>query len=412
MTMRSDSQIHRDVLHELVSDPRVAATTIGVAVGDGVVTLTGNVGRYLERRAAQEAARRVRGVLDVANDIEVRAPGAGAPTDAEIAQAVRQALEWDVLAPAGYDPLKGWTLMSVSEEAMSQGVARGAQPDVGGAAPRSPSRTVQDWPALCRAVDATIESLRDEVIGIAQELIRIPSVNHPPTGEEEACQRAVAAHLRSAGLRPEIYALDDVPGLAAHPAFWPGRDYRGRPNVVARRPGQGGGRSLVLSGHIDTVPLGTQPWQHDPFGAELAAGRLYGLGAYDMKGGVAAILGVMRALAALAVPLQGDVIAETVVDEEFGGVNGTLAGRVRGDNGDALVIPEPSNLVIHNGVRGGHVAQLRLVGREGIFSARWSRERRSGSSPICCSGWIASVPVAARTVPSGSPAHPIRCRCG
>jgi acetylornithine deacetylase len=123
----------------------------------------------------------------------------------------------------------------------------------------------------------------------------------------------------------------------------------------------------VLSGHVDTVPLGTEPWQRDPFGAEISAGRLYGLGAYDMKGGVATILGTMRALQALNVPLRGDVIAETVVDEEFGGVNGTLAGRVRGDNGDAMVIPEPSGLAIHNGVRGGRVAHIRLAGPEGIF---------------------------------------------
>jgi acetylornithine deacetylase len=178
---------------------------------------------------------------------------------------------------------------------------------------------------------------------------------------------AVASHLERIGLQPDIYALDDVAGLKDHPAYWPGRDYTARPNVVARRPGRGGGRSLVLSGHVDTVPLGTQPWCHDPFGGELDAGRLYGLGAYDMKGGLATILGVMRTLQLLDVPLRGDVIAESVVDEEFGGVNGTLAGRVRGDNGDAMVIPEPSGLTIHNGVRGGRVAHIRLVGHEGIF---------------------------------------------
>ena len=98
--MRSDTQIHRDVLHELAADPRIVATAIGVAVEDGVVTLTGNVGSYAERLAAKEAAHRVRGVLDVANDVEVRPAGVGAPTDAEIAHAVRQALEWDVLVPA------------------------------------------------------------------------------------------------------------------------------------------------------------------------------------------------------------------------------------------------------------------------------------------------------------------------
>lgn len=211
-------------------------------------------------------------------------------------------------------------------------------------------------------------SLRDYLIDATRELVRVPSINHPPTGEEYTCQMIVARHLADMGLTPEVYYLDNVPGLSAHPSYWPGRDYSNRPNVVVRRPGSGGGRSLVLSGHIDTVPLGTQPWRHDPFGAEIEDGRLYGLGAYDMKSGCALILGVLRTLQELGVQLKGTLIAETVVDEEFGGVNGTLAGRVRGDNGDAMIITEPSGLsVINNGNRGGRVAHLTLSGPEGII---------------------------------------------
>jgi acetylornithine deacetylase len=76
----------------------------------------------------------------------------------------------------------------------------------------------------------------------------------------------------------------------------------------------------------------------------------------------------MRTLQELGITLKGDLIGETVVDEEFGGVNGTLAGRVRGDNGDAMIITEPSGLlVINNGNRGGRVAQLTLSGPEGII---------------------------------------------
>lgn len=212
-----------------------------------------------------------------------------------------------------------------------------------------------------------VESLRDYLIATAQELVRIPSVNHPPTGDEYACQMTVARHFQDMQLAPEVYSLDDVPGLKEHPSFWPGRDYSNRPNVVARRRGNGGGPSLVLSGHIDTVPLGLQPWTRDPFGGEIEDGRLYGLGAYDMKGGVVAILGVMRTLQELNVTLKGDLIGETVVDEEFGGVNGTIAGRVRGDNGGAMVITEPSGLDIFNGGRGGRVAYITLSGAEGII---------------------------------------------
>jgi acetylornithine deacetylase len=213
-----------------------------------------------------------------------------------------------------------------------------------------------------------VESLRDYLVTTTQELVRIPSINHPPTGEEYSCQMVVARHLREMGLAPEVYYIDQVPGLREHASYWPGRFYNDRPNVVARRDGTAGGRSLVLSGHIDTVPLGTQPWRRNPFGGEIENGRLYGLGAYDMKSGCVLILGVMRTLQELGITLKGTLIGETVVDEEFGGVNGTLAGRVRGDNGDAVIITEPSGLkVINNGNRGGRVAHITLAGAEGII---------------------------------------------
>jgi len=97
--MKSDSQIQQDVLRELGWDPRVEETEVGVEVDRGVVTLTGTVSSWAKRAAAQEAAHRVAGVLDVANDIEVKLPGHLVRTDTEIAQAVRRALEWDALVP-------------------------------------------------------------------------------------------------------------------------------------------------------------------------------------------------------------------------------------------------------------------------------------------------------------------------
>jgi osmotically-inducible protein OsmY len=96
---KTDTQIHRDVLEELRWDSRVDETEVGVEVDAGVVTLTGTVTSWAKRVAAQEAARRVIGVLDVANDIKVKVPGGLARNDTEIAQAVRRALEWDVYVP-------------------------------------------------------------------------------------------------------------------------------------------------------------------------------------------------------------------------------------------------------------------------------------------------------------------------
>ena len=99
-TKKTDTQIHRDVLDELRWDSRVDETEVGVEVDAGVVTLTGTVTSWAKREAAQEAARRVIGVLDVANDIKVKIPGGLSRNDTEIAQAVRRALDWDVYVPA------------------------------------------------------------------------------------------------------------------------------------------------------------------------------------------------------------------------------------------------------------------------------------------------------------------------
>jgi osmotically-inducible protein OsmY len=96
---KTDTKIHHDVLEELKWDSRVDETEVGIEVDSGVVTLTGTVSSWAKRRAAQEAARRVIGVLDVANDIKIKVPGGSTRTDTEIAQAVRRALEWDVFVP-------------------------------------------------------------------------------------------------------------------------------------------------------------------------------------------------------------------------------------------------------------------------------------------------------------------------
>jgi osmotically-inducible protein OsmY len=96
---KTDTQIHHDVLEELKWDPRVEEREVGIQVDKGVVTLTGTVTSWAKRLAAQDAARRVIGVLDVANDIKIKAPGGLTRTDTEIAQAVRRALEWDVFVP-------------------------------------------------------------------------------------------------------------------------------------------------------------------------------------------------------------------------------------------------------------------------------------------------------------------------
>jgi acetylornithine deacetylase len=212
---------------------------------------------------------------------------------------------------------------------------------------------------------------RERLVEIARDLVRIPSENHPPDGDELACQAHVAGFLRRLDFEVESYALSDVPGLETHSLFWPGRDYRHRPNVAGRLrgSGRGAGRSLILSGHIDTVPRGTQEWTRDPFGGEVAEGRLYGRGSNDMKAGIAAMLFIAEAFRDLDLRPEADLLIETVCDEEFGGVNGTIAGRLKGYTADAAVIPEPTFLRICPAHRGGRIAHLTFRAPGGILSS-------------------------------------------
>jgi osmotically-inducible protein OsmY len=113
-TVRSDEEIQRDALEELKWDARVQPNEIGVAVKDGVVTLTGWVDSYIKKWAAEEATLRMRGVKAVANDIEVRLPIDTERTDADIAAAAVRALQWDALIPPEKVKVtvsKGWVTL-------------------------------------------------------------------------------------------------------------------------------------------------------------------------------------------------------------------------------------------------------------------------------------------------------------
>jgi acetylornithine deacetylase len=214
---------------------------------------------------------------------------------------------------------------------------------------------------------AAVEERKDRLISIAQQLVRTRSENTPPTGAEEGCQRWMAEQLQFAGLNPTLYYVDDVRGLRQHPLFHGLRDYSNRPNLEVRVKGSGNGRSLLLSGHIDTVPGGTQEWTADPFSGIVADKRLFGRGSNDMKAGIAMNLFVVECLQSMGVKLSGDLLFESVIDEEFGGCNGTLAGRVRGFNADAAVLSEPSSLRICAAQRGGRTAHITFRAPGGVL---------------------------------------------
>jgi len=119
MIYKSDEAIKSEVLFQLSWDSRIEMPELGVAVKKGVVTLTGTVANYSKKLAAQQAAHRAPGVLDVVNDIEVVVPGSFRREDTEIAQAIRHALEWNVLLPSDQihsTVMDGWVTLEGNVE--------------------------------------------------------------------------------------------------------------------------------------------------------------------------------------------------------------------------------------------------------------------------------------------------------
>lgn len=213
-------------------------------------------------------------------------------------------------------------------------------------------------------IETWLAEHRDSLIELVRELVSFRSENRPPGGDEGPCQRFVAAYLSGLNLTPDVFRPDEVRQAVTHPAWWPGRDYSDRPNVVARLNGNGTGRSLLFSGHVDVVPALGQG-SHGFWAGDVADGYLYGRGALDMKSGIACYLHTLRCLIECEVRLAGDVIVETTVDEEFGGANGTLACRLRGYNADGAILPEPTGLAVCHATRGGIQYRLHAEGGTG-----------------------------------------------
>lgn len=214
-----------------------------------------------------------------------------------------------------------------------------------------------------------IEGSKEELISVVQDLIEIPTENRPPEGNEKIAQEYLKEIFDSIRVENKLIDLDKVPGLTEHNAFHPGRNYKDRPNLVARYPGKKGGKSLLFSGHIDTMPVGDAVWEHNPFAGEIKGNKLYGRGSYDMKGGMGSMVMAVESIASLGIEIKGDLLFESVVDEEHAGCNGTLANRLIGHNADAAVLAEPSNLAIYPAHKGFRIVHLIVEGNSGMSFA-------------------------------------------
>jgi len=252
-----------------------------------------------------------------------------------------------------------------------------------------------------------IEEKKEEIIELLRTLIRIPSL----TGEEGAAQEFFAHYLKNVGMdinmwEPDIQEIfTKFPEVAQYPSHWmhdlilpykglasydelieTGKieilNYKDRPNVVATWKGRGGGKSLLLTGHIDNVTVEPKSeWNDDPFGAGLHDGKIYGRGSSDMKGGLIAAISAIQCLIEAGVSLKGDVLFASVVNEEHSG-NGTLSMVCKGIKTDAAIVTEPSGNQIFIATPGDVYWHATLRGIPRSPGARWEGQKMVGVSAI------------------------------
>ena len=255
-----------------------------------------------------------------------------------------------------------------------------------------------------------IDTHKNEFVSLLQTLVRIPSV----TGNEKKVQEFIEQKLKTLGFEtkmsePDIKKMFEMfPEIAQVPSIGEEgldmplmtedkftyeqlmaspydrlKSYKDRPNLVGVLKGTGGGRSLILNGHIDTVPVGDlSKWHHDPFGGEIVDEKIYGRGAVDMKGGVAAMICATETLKALDIRLTGDLMIQTVVNEEHAG-GGALGLVAEGYKADAAIVTEPAGFganVLLNGSGGGVYWEVIVKGKEAHANSRWKDDTPFGIS--------------------------------
>jgi acetylornithine deacetylase len=234
------------------------------------------------------------------------------------------------------------------------------QPALQDAADQQPL-TDAEW-RVCGAIAAAEE----ELVALLCALIAFDTTTHAvgdPPREEAALQAFLADRLGRAGATVDVWE-PDAAALAPHPMIPARFSFAGRPQLTARFPGTGGGRTLLLNGHVDVVSVEPrEAWVHDPFAGVVVDGAVHGRGACDMKGGVACMVLAAEVLARLGVPLAGDLIVNTVTEEESTGAGGLAMARAL--VADGAIVPEPSGLDVWVACRGSLLPTVTVEGRAG-----------------------------------------------
>ena len=201
-----------------------------------------------------------------------------------------------------------------------------------------------------------IASRRDDLILLTQDLIRIPTLNPPGENYRDICE-FLDRRLTKHGFSTEMVRAYGTPGDSDKYPRW---------NLVARREGAGSGECVHFNSHIDVVEVGSG-WTHDPFGGALVDGKIYGRGACDMKGGLAASIVAVEVFIDTNPDFQGAIEISATGDEESGGYGGVAYLAEKGyfdpKKVQHVIIPEPLNKDrVCLGHRGGWWAEIETFG--------------------------------------------------
>jgi acetylornithine deacetylase len=216
-----------------------------------------------------------------------------------------------------------------------------------------------------------IDDSRDEIVEYLQHLIAFKTITPADGASAETedyrdLQALVGGSLAEIGFDLETWEvdpseLDRFPGSGVNPH----RDLSNMPVIVGQLKGSGQGKSMILNGHYDVVPPGiAENWRHDPFSGKVEGDKVFGRGACDMKGGIAAMLQAVKSIREAGIELAGDLLVQTVPDEESTSM-GTLSCCQRGYRADAALIPEPTELKVLVAMRGSLYGKITVFGRAG-----------------------------------------------
>jgi acetylornithine deacetylase len=195
---------------------------------------------------------------------------------------------------------------------------------------------------LFKYIDENKDWLIKNIFGVVSQ----NTINSPPGGNENNGQKIIEKIFRELNLKIDRFSPDDIIELRNKPYYLQGRSYKNRDNVVGYT-GEDKKSTLIFNGHIDTVPSDKFKWQKtNPFKPTMLEDKIYGLGVCDMKAGIISSIFALKAVLDLGIKIKGKVVIESVVDEEFGGANGSLACVLRGYKGDLAIITEPSSMNI------------------------------------------------------------------